>query len=337
MHSDTFITNWVLDTVQKEYAEDIALVVSHNTLNMDTETDVISYFVPVTDRGRRFAQTFILAGRGYDIWGIDWERLERFASLEEYNITVLADAKVLWARSEADRARFEALQKQQRENLENPEIARRQALIAYATAKNLYTQLLFSSGSEVRVFAGYVLDYLARAIAHHNHSYFRHSQTDQLEELAAMAQVPAGFAEAYLQVIRTGDDAQRKQLCHSLICLVRDFLAVDTQKPRERNFQDLADWYAELAYTWQRLRHYAGKNDPIRVHMWGIVLQNELNEVCGDFGLPKMELMTEFNFDQPDQFLARADALEQQMRQHIIRGGGVIREYRSTEEFLHEV
>ena len=78
-------------------------------------------------------------------------------------------------------------------------------------------------------------------------------------------------------------------------------------------------------------------DDPVRLHMWGIMLQNELNEVCDDFGLPKMELMSEFDFDNPDRFILRADALEADMRQHITRGGGIIREYRSTEEFLHEV
>ena len=170
MNQDIFVTNWVLDTVKRDYAQDIALVVSHTTLRMDETVDTISYFVPITDRGRRFARTFILEGRGWDLWGIEWDRLERFADLEEYNVTVLADAKILWARSEADAARFEALQVRQRENLADPETARKQALIAYATAKELFTQLLFSQGSDSRVFAGYVLDYLARAIAVHNHS-----------------------------------------------------------------------------------------------------------------------------------------------------------------------
>ena len=338
MHHDTFVTNWVLDTVKRDYAQEIALVVSHTTLRMDETADTVSYFVPVTDRGRRFARTFILNGRGWDIWGIEWDRLERFANLEEYNITVLADAKILWARSPEDAARFEALQIRQKENLAHPETARKQVLMAYATAKSLYTQLLFADESKNRVFAGYVLDYLARSIAFHNHSYFRHSQTYQLEELAEMTQVPPGFRENYLEVLRTDDDEHRRQLCHMLICLVRDFLAVEApQTHPERNFQDLADWYAELSYTWQRLRHYAALDDPVRLHMWGIMLQNELNEVCDDFGLPKMELMSEFDFDNPDRFILRADALEADMRQHITRGGGIIREYRSTEEFLHEV
>ena len=71
--------------------------------------------------------------------------------------------------------------------------------------------------------------------------------------------------------------------------------------------------------------------------MWGIMLQNELNEVCSDFGLPKMELMSEFDYNDLRPLIARADNLEATMRQHIIRGGGIIREYRSAEEFLHEV
>ena len=337
MNHDNFVTSWVLDTVRQDYANDIALVVAHTTLRIDETVDTISYFVPITDRGRRFARTFILDGRGWDIWGIEWERLERFAALEEYNITVLADSKVLWARSEEDATRFAALQQRQQENLADPETARKQALITYATAKSLYTQLLFADGSEIRVFAGYVLDYLARAIAFHNHSYFRHSQTHQLEELIHMEQVPHGFAEHYLEIIRTDDDKHRQNLCHKLICLVRDFLAVDSKPGQEHNFQDLADWYAELSYTWLRIRHYAAENDPIRVHMWGILLQKELNDVCDDFGLPKMELMSEFDYNDLCPLIARADELEAEMRQHITRGSGIIREYRSAEEFLHEV
>ena len=71
--------------------------------------------------------------------------------------------------------------------------------------------------------------------------------------------------------------------------------------------------------------------------MWGILLQNELNEVCADFGLPKMELMSEFDFNDLTRFVAQANALETQMKDIILRNGGVINEYTSIEEFLHEV
>ena len=132
MKNNMFITNWVLKTVEDKYADDIALVISHSTLNIDSDAATVSYFVPVTDKGRQFAQTFILEGRGYDIWGIEWERLERFAALEEYNITVLADSKILYARTPEDAARFEMLKHAQLDNLRDPMQARKPALESYA-------------------------------------------------------------------------------------------------------------------------------------------------------------------------------------------------------------
>ena len=90
----------------------------------------MSYFIPITDRGRRFARTFIYDGVGMDIWGIEWERMEQFAELNEYNITCLADAGILYARTPEDRERFEALRRRQAENLSNPVIMRANALQA---------------------------------------------------------------------------------------------------------------------------------------------------------------------------------------------------------------
>lgn len=113
MSDYNFVTEWVINTIKEKYADDIALVISHGTLRINTEEKAMSYFVPITKRGAEFAQTFILSGVGYDIWGIPWERLEGFARLEEYNITCLADAEVLYARAVEDKERFEALKKKQ--------------------------------------------------------------------------------------------------------------------------------------------------------------------------------------------------------------------------------
>ena len=74
MENSKFVTEWVIETVKEKYADDIALVVSHSTLRIDENEEVISYFVPITERGRTFARTFILDGEGFDIWGIEWER-----------------------------------------------------------------------------------------------------------------------------------------------------------------------------------------------------------------------------------------------------------------------
>lgn len=340
MKNSEFVTKWVIDTVKEKYADDVALVISHTTLRIDDEPTV-SYFVPVTDRGNELARTFILNGEGFDVWGIPWERLERFAELEEYNITVLADSEILYAKDDEWASRFEQLRSKQLSNLADAAKMRKCALKAYAQAKELYTEMLFAEGSDIRMIAGYVLDYLARAVAFCNHTYFKKSQIAQLEELQQLNQtgkVPEGFCELYLSVIKESDEIRQKEKCRKAVMILREYLEkiYPDDAPKEHNFQDLADWYAELSYTWLRLRHYAAEEDYIKVYMWGIFLQNELNGVCEDFGLEKPELMSCFDCKDISGFISRADELENRIRRAITSGGGVIREYSSEEDFLNE-
>lgn len=337
-----FVTQWVLDTVRESYADDIALVISHTTLRMDESRRAISYFVPVTKKGEDFARTFILKGVGYDIWGIPWERLEKFASLEEYNITCLADADILYARTEKDRERFETLQKELAHNLADKGKMRSQALQAYGQAKSIYLEMLFSSGSDVKMGAGYVLDYLGRAVAFSNNSYFKHSQTDQLGELKDMKDVPEGFDTLYMQILLEKDENLQKKGCYQLLRLIQAYLSEKEpeekcREPREHNFQDLADWYCELVYTWLRIRHYVQANDAVKVYMWGIYLQNELNSVCEDFGIKKVELMKYYDSENLSLIAQKAEEAQQLIRSAITAGGGIIHEYQSEEEFLNEV
>ena len=341
MKNNEFVTQWVIDTVKEKYADDIALVISHTTLRIDVSEQAISYFVPITNRGNELARTFILNGEGFDVWGISWERLEQFAELEEYNITVLADSEILYAKNDEWAKRFEMLKSKQRNNLADESRMRKCALKAYAQAKELYTEMLFAKRSDIRMLAGYVLDYLARAIAFSNHIYFKKSQTAQLEELQQLTQngkTPEGFSELYLSVIKENDEAKQKEKCHEAIRIVREYLeeTYPANPPKEHNYQDLADWYAELSYTWLRLRHYAADGDFIKVYMWGILLQSELNSVCEDFCLEKPELMECYNYKNLDAFINRADELENWIRDVITSGGGVIHEYNSKEDFLNE-
>lgn len=340
MNANQQVVQWVLNAAQTEYKDDIALVISHTPLMIDESQNVISYFVPVTDKGRRFSRTFILDGIGFDIWGIEWERMERFASLDEYVLGCLGDGEILYARTPEDAARFQALKETMRKNLNDPRYSRKCALESYARAKELFAQLLFAKGGNQRLCAGYVLDFLSRAIAFTNHTWLRRCQVDQVAELSAMANVPEGFLSRYPQILTEQNPEIRLKRCYELVQIVEDFLSdcpSETTDPVEKNFQDLADWYAELAYTWLRIRHYAAARDLTKTHQWGIYLQDELNQVCEDFGLPAMDLMSAFHPNDLPGFAAHADGLEQQMRQHITENGGVIREYATFEEFLHEV
>lgn len=342
MKNSEFVTKWVIDTVKRDYAEDIALIVSHTTLRMDDQEKAVSYFVPITERGYQFGRTFILNGEGFDIWGISWERLEKFANLDEYNITCLADGEILYARTEEDARRFENLKKRQKENLSDRVTMRKRALTAYAQAKNIFTEMLFAENSDAKMCAGYVLDYLAQAVAFSNLRYFRKAQTAQMEELSSMKSIPEDFLPIYRRIIEEPDVSMQKKLCREAIRIVQQFL--EAQSPfhadgekNKADFQMLADWYAELSYTWLRIRHYAKRNDAVKVYMWGIMLQQELNSVCAEFGLEKMRLMEHYHVGKLAEFADYSNQLECAMRRIITEGGGRIHTYSSFEEFLHEV
>ncbi|MBE6930595.1 MAG: hypothetical protein E7463_09975 [Ruminococcaceae bacterium] len=340
MTADAFTIQWVLEKIKNEYPDDIALAVIHNPTKLTPNDDHFGFFIPVTKRGEQLARTFILEGVGLDVWGVSWERVENFAALNEYYVGVLPDAEVIYARTPADAQRFEALQKLCLANLADPIRSRRAALESFERAKGIFTDLMFAdSPSDLRCGAGYVLDFLARAIAFTNHTYFKLAQMDQLTELARMENVPAGFTELYTKVMNETDGERQIALCREIIALTGGFLEAQSpaHEPPERNFQDLSDWYAELAYTWLRIRHYTSIGRADMAFMSAIMLQNELYEVCADFGLAKMELIDAWNPADPAALVARADALEQQMREIIVSHGAVIHEYATQEAFLREV
>lgn len=54
------------------------------------------------------------------------------------------------------------------------------ALRAYAQAKNIYLEMLFANRSDIKLAAGYILDYLAQSVAFANLTYFKKAQTAQL-------------------------------------------------------------------------------------------------------------------------------------------------------------
>ncbi len=55
--------------------------------------------------------------------------------------------------------------------------------------------------------------------------------------------------------------------------------------------------------------------------MWGILLQQELNSVCEDFGLQKMRLMEHYHPDRHGEFSNYADQMEKEMRSTIQQHG----------------
>ena len=117
---------------------DIAVIAAYGSYINGTanpRSDVDCYFVPKTERGGKFAATFILAGVGYDIFPMNWARLERIADLRDPLTPLVGDVRLLYCDTEADLERFGRLQQALRDNLNDPARARAAAKERYELAR----------------------------------------------------------------------------------------------------------------------------------------------------------------------------------------------------------
>ncbi|MGV1006277.1 MAG: hypothetical protein ACOYEV_16250 [Candidatus Nanopelagicales bacterium] len=109
--------------------DEIALAVAYGSFVAGSAgplSDVDLYYVPGRLGARPADLQVIVAGIGYDVFGLDWQRLERIADLREPLLPLILDARVVHSRDPADLARLHALQLQARGRL---------ADIAYRSAR----------------------------------------------------------------------------------------------------------------------------------------------------------------------------------------------------------
>ncbi len=336
------LADWAVRKTASEYRDDVCLLLAHRTLRLeaDQEETSFSYYIPATSRAAGLARTFIIDGIGYDLFPMPWERLERAADVHDYNTTVLADAEVLYARTEEDRQRFVSLQARLAANLQNPHLMHQRALAWLQAVLEIYQEMLFEDSlARVREDAGRICDLLATAVAYTNRTYFRHGQTNQLQEFRSMQQVPEGFAELYVRVLRAKTAEEQKRQCHDLIATTRRFLDEREPSPARKaggvpDFSELATWYQELSYTWRRVYHWCGRNDPVNAYLWGCFLQREVDGVGEEYGLVDLDLLSAFEADDLSVFRARAEALERKIVAAIEAHGVTLDSYSSIDDFL---
>ncbi len=99
------------------YGKEIALIVyfgSYATGTAKSTSDLDMYYVPDDGKAESLSTTFVIGGLPYDFGCMPWKVLENIANAKSRNhwavsASMIADAKVLYYRSDADLERFNAL------------------------------------------------------------------------------------------------------------------------------------------------------------------------------------------------------------------------------------
>jgi len=332
------LADWAVKRIESEYSNDVCLLLEHKTLQLEKDMNsvVFGFYIPATNRANGLNETFIIDGIGHDLFPMSWENIESMADLKHYNTTCLGDAEILWARSDADKQRFISLQERLQANLKNPQYMNERAKKWLNTVNEIFQDTLFEERLyKVRENAGYICDLLSIAVAFANHRYFKHGQTNQLQEISSMNNIPKDFVKLYRDIVTAPCPNTQKQLCHELIVNTKEFFNV-LEKPTDisSDFSELANWYQELCYTWRRVYHWCDANDPINAYIWCCMLQNEVDEWGTKFGINDIDIMSAYNANNLDGFRKQAEKVEQGFRTVIEKNGVKLAEYKTVDEFL---
>lgn len=335
------LTEWVIHKIKTEYAEDIALLVAveNASINGDGHGEPFDYFVPATERGNELAQTFIIGSVGNDLYPRSWARTERTANLEDPATPCLANAKILYARSAEEEARFMAIRQKLFDNLQNPEFTYRKALENLDIAMNLYQTMLFTEQLyRVRGLAGYIFEYLTVSVACLNQTYRKDWHEGFLHEISEWKELPESFTEYYRSILAAHTASELKNLSYLLIASTRQFIARHkpkrTARPQKPDYRLLADWYQELKTAWNRLSFFCASNDSDAAFREACNLQSELDAVGDEFTLEETDLLGCFDSANLALLSRRAAELEAAVISTIENNGVKIRRYDTLDQFL---
>lgn len=352
MEAENRLTQWVKEKIEKEYREDIALLigVTGHATNGDGHGECFDYYVPVNERGNELAQTFIIDGVGHDLYPRSWERTERTANLEEFPTLCLAASEILYARTREEEERFLSLKNRLFENLRNPGLMYQRALERVDMAMDIYRTLLFEEKlCKCRMAAGYIQSLLTQAAAFMNQTFadcgiFSEKQAEQdsaesrMYHCPELKEVPEKFYDYSKQLLRADTIEEIRELIYLLIQSARRFLQqrrpAEMKKEKKDGYEQLSGWYEEMSLTWRRIRYFCQQNMPEEAFHDCVYLQTELVVAAEEFGFEEMDLLGFFDPDCLEKVSRQSCELEKAVRAIIIERGGKINEYPSLEDFL---
>ncbi len=340
MNINERLTQWARELIEREYKDDVCLLIGHDTLKLPQDADGIapSFYIPATERAYTLSRTFIIDGIGYDLFPMSWERVEGLAAIDGYNTSCLLDCTILYQKNDEEKKRFLALQERAAGNLKNPAFMFERALDKLRFAMSIYETMLFSeSEGEVRNCAGHICDILSISVACINMTYFRHGQTNQFSDLEKMKALPEDFLKRYRAVINARSSDELKSICFDMIKSVRQFVSEhkpDIKPTVPKDYKGLANWYQELCYTMRRVNHFVDTGKAEQAFLWGCGLHHELSIVSEEYTLGEVDLMGAWDASDMQRFRQRTEQLERLVVSAIEQNGVTIKRYADVEEFL---
>lgn len=341
MTADNRLIDWAIDETRKKYASQISILLEHNTYCLEEDRNVryVNTIISDADPFVGLARTFIINGIGYDFQQRTWESFERDADAKGYYLTVLAEAKIIYSRNEADRQRFLYLRAKLMANLADFNYMFQRGLEWLDNAMELYKTMAFETGlCKMRKAVGYISDSLCMAVACLNQTYFK--GFNQLEELKRMKHIPQDFLVYCQQMLQNSDEEALKSIAYRMIQTTRKLFY--SMEPRiapavvHPDYTYVAEWYQECSYYFRRVYAFCAQGDASLAFGESFRMQTDLDDLARDFGITGLDLLTCFNAEDLAGFAQHVKLVEQRIVDAIQSNHVTIEDYASVDEFLEK-
>lgn len=339
---DRELIEWVINKIETEFKGEINLLLGRKgacKVPEDGDDMAFDFFIPACDHGYSLATTFIIDDMGYDLFPMSWKRVEGLAALNEGITFCLADSEILYARTDADRERFELLRKTLFNNLKDKDYIYMKSLEKINTAMDIYKTMLFEKSlGSVRKAVGGIIEFLSQALATINGTYINrdYGYSERMEHIKVLPRIPANFLKNYEEILMAKEIETIFKAVHDLMEETREFFQQFTpvKKFRSYNYDELAGWYEEARYTFRRIAYACKNNKFVECFNLGCYSQVEFDILTEEAGLDKMDLLGVYDAHDLSAFKKRAEDIENYILSEIKKHGVALKKYDNLEEFL---
>jgi len=260
------------------------------------DSDLDIFYTPAEGKNPPVGRTFLLEGLLFDFWAIRWDLLEGFATGRvrgwAFAPGLVHQAKVLYARSEAQASRFAQLQ-QTIQELQQPEA--RPVMIGRALEMfgrvlghlgNLHLAAAEGDITDVRYAGWLVVQSAWECLALANQTFFERGLFKGLAELQKLTHRPPHMARRIATISTSPDPHQVLNAAEELALgtrrILREFQA--SLPPRTTVPAQFEQVYPELKDEVTKLLEACAQGDPVVASAGAWSLQHELTMMLSQTG-----------------------------------------------------
>lgn len=292
----------LVENVKENYGKDVGIIAYYGSyaIGEASETsDLDMFYIPDEGKTVPLYSSFIFQELPFEFWPVSWEFAEKIASgKQSYAVapSLIANAKVLYARSEEDLKKFNALQKRI-EELQKPENKRammKEAEEVYKVIPFYFEKLALSikenDVTSIRTAALEFIDTSVDCLALMNQTYFNRVWWANDEKLQSFEIKPEKLLESIRTISTSEDFHEIEETALRLKEEIRELLLAEQKRLGEREpFQEVFKGYypGVFEYT-NKVRSACNKKNEIAMFAAATKLQNE------------MSLMLSSSYDETD-------------------------------------